>query len=339
MAMKTVGSLKQQRGMAAFAVTTALILVISLIVLGFSLVSRRSQQQTLDRQLGQQAIAAAESGANMAAAIIQKQLASGISPTALPEKTTCQDYATYPELRLDGDNVKVTCLLVHRDTDSLSYANITEGSPTVVPLTTDSTLGEVTITWRNNEGVADASGCSSNGHSRPQKNAWQCNFGLLRIDIAPVSNGNATVFAKTAFIYPYRDLAPATPSTPSYAVGALNGSFIDAACSGGQCRVKITGIAGAEYFMAVRSLYKDSDLSVTGVNTLGGAVTFNGQAVVDSTGKAGDVVKRIQVRVPLEAGSAGVAPGYVVESEGSLCKKFSVAPSYYNSHGVSCRTD
>jgi Tfp pilus assembly protein PilX len=54
----------KQAGMVAIMVTMILMIVISLIVVGFAQISRRNQRQALDRQLSTQAFYAAETGVN-----------------------------------------------------------------------------------------------------------------------------------------------------------------------------------------------------------------------------------------------------------------------------------
>lgn len=318
-----------QRGMATFAVTAVLMIVISLIVVGFSMVARRIERQALDRQLSQQATYAAEAGADMASAIMLQKIRSGTSLTALPEKRTCAEGdPVYKDVQFSS-TVKVTCLLVRRNVDSLRYSNVTDGAATVVPITTrDSSLGEVTLEWGINK---DNAGCINDGnYTRPEDRAnWKCNAGILRIDIAPLANGDPNAFAKTVFVYPYKDGAS---SSIDY-VTTPNGSWANGRCAGRQCRITITGLRGTrDMFLAVRSLYENSDLFITGRSAGGGEAVFTGQAVVDVTAKAEDVLKRIQVRVPLIVDST-TAPGFAVQSQDSLCKKYSIAPDRYNDHG------
>ncbi|HET6924792.1 MAG TPA: pilus assembly PilX N-terminal domain-containing protein, partial [Candidatus Saccharimonadales bacterium] len=53
-----------ERGMVSIMVTLVMIIVITLIVIGFAQVVRRNQRETLDRQLSTQAYYAAETGIN-----------------------------------------------------------------------------------------------------------------------------------------------------------------------------------------------------------------------------------------------------------------------------------
>src|ERR1700761_8288581 len=57
---------RDEQGMVSILVTMIMVIVISLIVIGFAEVSRRNQREALDNQLSTQAYYAAESGVNAA---------------------------------------------------------------------------------------------------------------------------------------------------------------------------------------------------------------------------------------------------------------------------------
>src|SRR5665647_2919352 len=112
---------QSQSGMVAIFVTMLMIIVISLIVLGFAQVTRRNQRNTLDSQLSTQAYYAAESGVNDAASDLQRKIVAG---APLPSKTTCAmlegsyDFTTKNTLTTD---VSYTCLLIDPNPSSLNY--------------------------------------------------------------------------------------------------------------------------------------------------------------------------------------------------------------------------
>jgi hypothetical protein len=54
------------------------------------------------------------------------------------------------------------------------------------------------------------------------------------------------------------------------------------------------------------------------------------QAVIDSTGKAQDVLRRIQVHVPLTPSSENSLSDYALQSSEALCKRFIVMDSYFD---------
>jgi Tfp pilus assembly protein PilX len=81
-----------QSGMIAILVTLLMMIIISLLVLGFAQVSRHEQGNTTNTQLSTQAYYAAESGINDAGAAIQHLLSTSGTVT---NKDVCADTADY----------------------------------------------------------------------------------------------------------------------------------------------------------------------------------------------------------------------------------------------------
>lgn len=329
-----------QRGMASLMVTTVLILVIALIIIGFSQVVRRNQRDTLNRQLSTQAFFAAESGVDKVVAILRDKLAA--SPIPPSDKTTCDPNADYPEIKLDDENVKITCVLVSSQLSTLVYSGVGEDSPLVIPLVTSGApLAKVTLTWRSEDGGSTPSSTCSTAttattYPLSSRTSWACGHGLLRTDLASQPNGSLTT-AMSSFFYPRRD-----PSTSPISEGsaptlrfATGGGLANGICSdvGGdpKCIVSINGLApSTAYFLSLRSIYHNSAVTVSGQDATGRAVEFRGQALIDVTARAQDTLRRIQVRVPLVARDTSDLPAFPLETTGSLCKRFAVSPSFYS---------
>lgn len=332
-----------QRGMASFMVTTVLILVIALIIIGFSQVARRNQRETLDRQLSTQAFYAAESGVNGAISVIRNSIAGGSLP---PEKSRCEPDDKYSQsAQIDGQNVEITCLLVSSQINSLYYMGITENSPTVVPVVsaTGAPISQITLTWRTKSGVANPSqNCNGNGRFT-SKSSWSCGHGLLRTDLSNLPDGDPGRIAMTTFFDPYQPYqrSSVTEGTAPVVTYDSGGGMVRGYCSdaGGdpKCMAKITGLNASTYYMTLRSLYHESTVTVTAQDVNGLSVNLIGQALIDVTARAQDVIRRIQVRVPLEARESSGLPGYAIESTGSICKRFAVEPGFYdNDTAVNC---
>ena len=85
--------------------------------------------------------------------------------------------------------------------------------------------------------------------------------------------------------------------------------------------------------MRISSLYKDASLKISATSASGGELRLVGaQAVIDSTGKAQDVLRRLQVRVPLSYSTKNELSDYSIEMNLSLCKRFSVATGYISNN-------
>ena len=76
-------------------------------------------------------------------------------------------------------------------------------------------------------------------------------------------------------------------------------------------------------FLRITSIYNDTDIRLSFDNIGDGTIKFDGvQPKVDSTGRAGDVYRRVSSRI---SSSSNINyPEYAVDITGSLCKDFSV---------------
>ncbi|HEX8762818.1 MAG TPA: pilus assembly PilX N-terminal domain-containing protein [Candidatus Saccharimonadales bacterium] len=336
---------QSEQGMIAIMTTIVLMIVISLIVLGFAQIARRNQRETLDRQLSTQAFYAAETGINDTRKIIQEAVNNNLTVT---DKTQCGGSGVsgfYAALNPDIDtdkNIKYTCLLVDASPKTLQYSNV--GNPaTVIPLISDSgaNIRSVQLKWNTKEDTdTPTDGCptSVNTFVPNTGGSWPCGFGVLRIDLVP-TQGSLTADSlrddtMTVFAVPFASGgATAINYAPSY--GNSN-NRIGVACDdidGCSLRIDIPGGAAANSFhMRVSSIYRENTLSVQGQNAAGTALEIRGaQAVIDVTGKAQDVLRRIKVAIPLRTTSKNLHSDYAIEMNGSLCKRYSIMQGYISS--------
>ncbi len=344
------GLYRDQIGMASIMVTIILMLVITLIVLGFAQVIRREQRQSLDQQLYTQAFYAAETGVNDAVKVIQE----GYNR----DKTKC-GWNQSPDLTLNaawtikansnevdaGAGVEYTCLLIDQSPPTLVYDNIDTNRSTVINVKPSpaGSISHVTLSWHEKTGGTDVSGCKALAPNSnfPAINKWEelgpCKPGVLRVDLVPtggsIDRASLTANAFTGFLYPKTGPGTAGGTVLGYASGkgfGKQGVIHAADChanSGDRfCTVTIDGLAASEYTIRVKSIYSSSALTVS-AKVAGVATDLIGaQAVIDSTGKANDVLRRIRVHVPLDRGSNAIYPEFAIETMGTLCKRVRVAP-------------
>jgi Tfp pilus assembly protein PilX len=331
-----------EAGMVAIMVTMILLIVISLIVIGFAQISRRNQRQSLDRQLSAQAFYAAETAVNDAAELIKGAVAGGTAVAAKPDCTSNGGgFYTAPAITpvIDaGSNVAYTCLMVNPTPTTLVYSDVgTTG--TVVPLiATAGTISSLTMTWQSKDDTSTpANNCPANPNVFPATSGWNCGYGLLRFDLVP-SAGSGLTFTSlqnatmTSFVVPLRPGGTgATPNPIGYTTGGGN-NRLAVLCSNTNCTLTINGLNQSQYHLRVTSLYKDVSLQISATAGAGGPVSLQGaQAVIDATGKAQDVLRRIQVRVPLSGSSTNLLSDYAVQSTDAICKRFSVMEGYFAS--------
>ena len=329
---------QDQRGLVSILVTMVILLIISLIVIGFARLSQREQRQALDRQLSTQAFYAAETGVNDAVEALRT------NPSL--EKTNCGGTlsATTGSNVIDAENnVSYTCVLIDPTPTSLEYASIDTDQGTVIPVQPRSaTLERLTIGWQDKAGGTSFNGCptpSGGEYVFPAAANWPsgCSAGVLRIDLVPndASMTRAGLISRTltVFLYPQNGSTGAT--SYGYNVSAPDqGAVIPVNCNTSatprSCNISITfsGNTGVNnYYLRARSIYRNSNMSLTGYTT-GNVLAelVNAQAIVDSTGKANDVLRRISVRVPMTNIGANV-PSFGLLTADSLCKRFSIAPT------------
>lgn len=323
-----------QKGLVAIVVTMIIIIVISLVVIGFARLTRRSQVQTLDRQLNSQALYAAETGVNDAIEFLKT------NPTA--SGSTCNgnasDFTVVAGLttkKVLEPNVEYTCLLVDPAPTTLTYQNVEPFEYKVVPVKSQSgaPINNLTIAWENpnQSSEGEKASCTATHPEFTTRDVWtnnggnpRCNHPVLRIDIIAESNTTTIPNLRnpnnTATLFAYPSPGPSTLTSFVSANGANQGFKPSARCTAneGKCVLTISGLGANSYFLRLASIYYAATIDVS-AGSLG---LVGAQALVDSTGKAQDVLKRVQVRVPL--GSFNRAPFFAIQSGNNLCKLLSV---------------
>lgn len=314
------------RGMVSILVTMVIMVVLSLIVIGFARIVQREQRQVLDRQLSTQAFYAAESGINDAV--------NAIKTGYTADKTSCGTDATFTNNTLDT-GVAYSCLLIDQSPTSLEYSNIATNASTIIPIKAKSgSMHDLILSWQDTTGNTGVN-CTYALGSFPPAASWpsDCNAGVLRIDLTPVGGSldrtsllNGTL---TAFLQPVQSGA----GTLTYNLPANKGGTVGATCSSGatpkicSVTIKTLGPLSPNSYLRVRSIYKSNSLNIVAKDASGDLLELvGGQAIVDSTGKANDVLRRIVTRVPLS--SIKDTPDFAIQSSDTICKRFSVGPGF-----------
>lgn len=346
---------QNQKGMVSITVTVVFIMVISLVVLGFSQTARRNSRETLDRQLSSQAFYAAETGVNDAMNKISGLVEEG---HPVPDQTECKTSQYTKNNGVIGTadaGVSYSCLLVDPTPPSLHYDNITDSSVMVPLNATTGNLIENTFEWRptvNPAAGANLASCPS-PNSLPRASDWTsvCPFGMLRLELMRVDQATLSDPVEAAkqsmvlFVYPRPgDVnnpktivydAGATPGNNIYGTGASQGMTETGSCGNDSdgnlvCKIKITGLNFTSAYARVKTLYANAENLQVYAN---GENTFSrSQVVIDATGKSQDVLRRIQVRMSLIGGSSRTNKNgfsdYAVQSADSICKQYEVSPTF-----------
>lgn len=333
---KTVS--QDQRGVASILVTLIMMIVISLIVVGFAQVTRRNQREALDQQLSTQAFYAAETGVNDTTNILKQSLSGGAA--SLPSKTDCTNSGIYASLVPNlSSGVSYSCVLVDPAPTTLMYTSIQNQRTTVVPISTNQALQNLTFVWGPDGSVSNPASCNDNGLTLPVTTSWTCSFGLLRIDLVQITNATKdavtlenntiTFFLKPTTSASTVDVATGSAPTLGSFSGGQRAFIVATKCSGGTCSATLNftgGAQGTQYYARLSGMYHNvANLVISGNS---GSATFaNAQVVIDSTGKAQDQLRRISVRVPLLDSNTALMPNNLLQSGGSICKRYFIAPA------------
>ena len=342
---------QQQNGFISIIVAMIIMIFVTLVALGFAFLARQNQRENENRILSTQAFYAAESAVNDTIALLK----SGSAPT---QKTTC-DPGSNNTIGSSNSDVKYTCVLYNTEPTALEYPDVEAGQEQIVKVKTSdgSNLQSITISWQAKDGSTTFVPAASSNHYLPQSSYTEADgynlasaTGMLRATLIPIygtiSRSDLSTKAQTLFLYPKAGSGGAT-NQPFLNVGSLavppqadpaQGLFVDGRCNASAnsaplrlCNVTITGLSASAatntFYLRLRALYKASSVTISATSaTSSNAHLIGEQAVIDATGKAVDVVRRIQVRVPLNTETIANRPPYAIESVDSICKRLQVWP-------------
>ncbi len=345
---------QSQDGFAALVIALVLILVLSLITVGFAELMRQEERSALDKHLSNQAYYAAETGINDATKAINNGFIgpkSNCAPFNLP--FTNPGEKDLSNATVGGDpNIAYTCLLIDPAPTTLEYDPITSSKSEAIKITgTDfnyetrtAPIEDLVISWDSGPvpGFVTAA-----GHPFETSGNWPY-AGVLRIGLTPLIGSldrqsliNNTY---TAFLYPNNDASgTALPTIGPYAngTGINSGVILDGNCNNSKspraCSVTITNInvGGSnptDILLDMRSVYANTKVTIIAKDSAGQLREKNAQTLVDSTGKAQDVLRRVLVRVPSSNSYSHPAGG--LETTGNVCKQLQLAPA--SSTGPPC---
>lgn len=314
---------ENQQGMASFLITIFLMLIIGLIVIGFAQLTRRDQRQSLDRQLSVQAQYAAETGVNDAIRYLQTH--PNFEKTDCAEASPGQLLSGYNSVLDASSGISYQCVLIDATPGDLQKQDISMNSNVVFPMQLASGANITTITFQwSNKTRTNPAGCPATG-SYP---AAACNVPTLRADVVPYGTGASP--SRDALLNNLNTFFanPSGGGSATYSTNAgSNPQNVGGSCSGGVCTLTVnTSAAGSNrFFVRLNSYYGVSDVTITANGGGAGNALIGAQAIIDATGKASDVVKRIQVRVPL-TGTDGI-PGFALQTQNGQCKRYGNIPS------------
>lgn len=320
-----------QQGLVSILVSVTFVIILSLITTSFAVLMRREQRQALDRQLSTQAFYAAESGINDAVDWIKKGGSENV--------TDC-DSDIFNGKKDLGGGISYSCLLVNNSVDSLEYAVGTDNS-TITRLSASENIDKIKISWQESGGSNNFA--PPGQQFFPQESSGTGNevrdVGILRLAITPIGSNvsRQTLIdqTQTLFLYPNKTANAGESVSYGYETSSSSkGQIIDSKCNAGNtqpyhCNLEITGLGGfnsKNFYIRLKSIYQESSVSISAENASSKRLKLKGsQAMIDTTGRANDVLRRIQVRIPIT--ESYDYPEFTLESADDICKRLEVFPN------------
>ncbi len=350
-----------QSGFVSIIVASILMVIMTLITIGFTQIMQREQRQALDRQLSTQAYYAAESAINDFYIALQARFED---PTTYEfpqkQKFTC-DTDEFPAIEdgvLDGGEgiIQYTCLQYDLDPETIELDNgsVSTNQSKVIPIRLSDTSGgnvidQITLAWDHQDGSYGLDGTSCGADQNNFVSALPNNVPIMRVDLLRLPNIGATgadaeidlqeSIDETLNLYlnPKDNCGLSAISYGEHDEPDEKGKIIQVNCNEDaaerDCSLQIDIPASRrsnQYMMRLRSVYANANATISARDTVTGTRTelTDAQVLVDATGKANDVVRRIQVR--LQAIERQITeysiPEPVFQAMDGFCKVFSVTP-------------
>lgn len=322
---------RNEQGLVAILVTMLIMIMLSLIVMGFAQLTRREQRQSLDRQLSTQAFYAAETGVNDTV----RALANNPALSGNDYVTDCQSFISQLPAgsnSLPAANSSYTCLLVDPTPLNLEYKSIEQNTSEVLPIhrKDNNTINSISISWEDAERGPTPASCTYPAFRTLPQSWGTCPTGILRVEFVPFTGAvSRDGLIDNRFIAYMQPNFSGGVSGVAFVngSGANQGVISDVRCTsntGNDCVINLSGITVSNGYLRLTSYYRDATVMVCSPDCISPVELTGAQAQIDVTGRAADVSRRIQVRTPIT--SFGSSPEFAVQSFDTFCKRIAVAP-------------
>lgn len=345
--------LSKQHGFVSIITVSIIMVIATLVVIGFSQLMQREQRQSLDRQLNSQALYAAETGVN--------DLYDRLQKGELTEEENLDDcdVSSWPNGGVVNPNssnkAAYTCVLYDQTPASIEFNNgaVTTQQSKIFPIQPKGSganpnprVRSLKFSWSGASGNTDftlpsTTNCSA--QSLPS-NPTAPGVPILRVDLVrvpTVGNINLNTLTETDtitfFLYPKVNCGSNSSTYASHVSTQDKGRLVDVRCTnvnGYACEYEITSMNNSpatesdRYFARIKSIYNDADVRIEGLSTGGGGggvMEFIGaQISADVTGKSNDVLRRIKVQL---GNPDYPVPEFVMQGLSGVCKGIEISPS------------
>lgn len=329
-----------EQGFASVVIALILIIVLALLTVGFAQLARREQKSALNKQLASQAQYAAESGINDAKQKLPALEALAAAGT-LPSPDTCIQLPGNPPgpvtVGPSQNGVQYTCVLVNLKPPSVVYDNVQPEAQRYITSSAVSASGagasSITVNWGSADGNNTFPGDMNEGFTPAASWNQAKRPAVLEFSLTPLSDLNRNSLANntlTVYLYPVSNGSGNVAYGTVSQANSPEGTIVAADCNPANgakypCKATITGLSGstAPYLFRIVNHYDPSNVSINGKDNVGRPTGFDGQTVIDVTGKAHEVLKRLQIHASRKPSYD--IPADALESQ-STCKHFTTDP-------------
>ena len=330
-AMSTSYNKSSEQGFASIVIALTLVLIMALLTVGFAQLTRREQQNALKKQLSVQAYYASESGINDAVddILANKITTSNATCTPTPATGVGTNYNLYSKYINSTLGVSYSCVSIDLNPTSLQYTNVSDGSFRTITFSSAgaTSIKTLTVSWSSADGqnTPPVSNVGFKTQSRWTSDKYPA---VMEVSLTPLTTLTRQALTDSDFTtYGYPVTSASTPIFYGSSTSVQEGKINNAQCVAGTCSMVIDVSSlntTGPFLLHLTDHYDKSTITITGSDGTSPVKFQGGQAVIDSTGRARDVVKRLQVHIPLNA--AGVLPNYAIEA-GNVCKRITTYPN------------
>jgi hypothetical protein len=278
---RQAASVRNQDGMASIIVVSVLIIIISLISIGFARIVNRTATSSADRQFSASASYGAQSGINDVAAYLKTYVTNNPSSPFLPQSTKCNGSGSligdsgspgpfYNDSNLSNDSgrtTQYTCILLNPTPSTLVYTQVFNLKSQVVKVNTSAAAGaldKLMISWQPTD-INNVTAYPPATRPLGDETSWNASkyIPMLRLTVYPVSKGeslsSSQAQSKTVFLYPQTPSGTvpvkAYTDNVNFKDGSLipipctqtiaSGTFTPAGTADYKCNIIIKSLAGA----------------------------------------------------------------------------------------------
>ncbi len=336
---------QNNQGIISFFTVIFLTTLLIIITTAFIRLMVSEQRQATDNDLSSRAYFAAESGVDDAIALLRDNIKDNggiLDQSALaPSLDRCG-----PEENLNTDSdISYTCRFISLDVTSLS-GRLERGEVVNFDLVGVPNAVSARLKWHipneDQEGV-NASRAVFNGQTWPgiganrPANEWATDNvpALMRLQTVSYPSVNivrANINNNISFVYPDNSGSPnGSGDVASTSKRVTACTLLASTSSNYACQFTFQNIDDPgnhpNKFLRLQAINNKTSYELSLLDSGGNPVSVPNQAVIDVTGKAGNVFRRIRVTVPLNTGGDEDIADYALLVDERICKNFEVFDS------------